>query len=198
MLHATPSNSIGSLQCIDIDNFEWKTASAAVNRYNLAHVIFKLDSDSVADSGLSLSTLMLYCRPGFQLQFEFLQDHVLDIGWILGPPGMGKSTTALAFASTIPKMHSIEPQLEAILERVSNKHLVIINGYAAPAERHIDAIENHMYWQSKEMASRCLCVVCSMALCGKSRVTEDVLNNIKEHFVESWSLGDYKYAVENE
>jgi KaiC/GvpD/RAD55 family RecA-like ATPase len=26
-----------------------------------------------------------------------------DLGWILGPPGTGKSTTALAFASTLDK-----------------------------------------------------------------------------------------------
>ncbi|KAJ3337771.1 hypothetical protein HDU83_008501 [Entophlyctis luteolus] len=101
-------------------------------------------------------------------------------------------------AIALSKKHSIEPQLEAILERFSNKHLIIIDGYAAPAEGHIDVIEYCMFWRSKDRANRRLCVVSSMASRGKSRVTEDVLNNIKEHFVESWSLGDYKSAVENE
>ncbi|CAK4082572.1 unnamed protein product [Aphanomyces euteiches] len=48
--------------------------------------------------------MMLYCRPTFHRQFEFLHDEVLKkghLGWILGPPGTGKSSTAMAFASTM-------------------------------------------------------------------------------------------------
>ncbi|KAJ3345192.1 hypothetical protein HDU83_004314 [Entophlyctis luteolus] len=233
MPHAAPSNSIGSLQSVDVGNLKWKTASVAVRIYNPTDAFFNLDSDYVADSGVTASTLMLYCRPAFKRQFEFLQNHVLDqdvFGWILGPPGTGKSTTALAFVSTIPKMvwsvtwihmnrlwdstclqfeadkkkaivlskkHSIERQLEAILKRVSKKHLVIIDGYAAPVKRHIDALEYCMYWRSKDRANRRLCVVCSMVSRGKSRITEDLLNNIKEHFVESWCLEEFQTAVEN-
>ena len=50
--------------------------------------------------------LMLYCRPRFIEQFKFLQQRVIDngiYGWILGPPGTGKSSTALAFASILNK-----------------------------------------------------------------------------------------------
>ncbi|EGZ27628.1 hypothetical protein PHYSODRAFT_293418 [Phytophthora sojae] len=56
------------------------------------------------ESGLPPIRLMLYCRPTFHSQFEFLRERVLNeghLGWILGPPGTGKSTTAMAFASTV-------------------------------------------------------------------------------------------------
>lgn len=53
-----------------------------------------------------LVCLVLYCRPTFHDQFKFLRERVVDKGvlaWIVGPPGTGKSTTALAFASTIDR-----------------------------------------------------------------------------------------------
>ncbi|KAJ8327856.1 hypothetical protein O5D80_003253 [Batrachochytrium dendrobatidis] len=40
------------------------------------------------------------------IKSDFLREKVIDngiLGWILGPPGTGKSTTALAFASTLDK-----------------------------------------------------------------------------------------------
>ncbi|KAI8840845.1 hypothetical protein BJ741DRAFT_596762 [Chytriomyces cf. hyalinus JEL632] len=48
--------------------------------------------------------LVLYCRKAFHDQFKFLRQRVLlnsRLGWILGPPGTGKSTTCLAFISVM-------------------------------------------------------------------------------------------------
>ncbi|ETI55564.1 hypothetical protein F442_01682 [Phytophthora nicotianae P10297] len=48
--------------------------------------------------------MTLYCMPTFHRQFEFLRGEVLSeghLGWILGPPGTGKSTTAMAFVPTL-------------------------------------------------------------------------------------------------
>ena len=60
----------------------------------------------MAKTGLPTQKLVLYCRPTFHEQFKFLRERVIDekvLGWILGPPGTGKSTTALAFASTLDR-----------------------------------------------------------------------------------------------
>ncbi len=48
----------------------------------------------------------MYRREEFERQFIFLKEQVVDrgaIGWILGSPGTGKSSTAMAFISTLDK-----------------------------------------------------------------------------------------------
>jgi KaiC/GvpD/RAD55 family RecA-like ATPase len=40
------------------------------------------------------------------VQFKFLRERVIEkgvLGWIIGSPGTGKSTTALEFASTLDR-----------------------------------------------------------------------------------------------
>ncbi|KAK8926438.1 hypothetical protein KSP39_PZI018543 [Platanthera zijinensis] len=52
------------------------------------------------------SNLVLYCRQNFHEQFEFIDKQVIKnsrIGWILGPPGTGKSSAAFAFITTLDK-----------------------------------------------------------------------------------------------
>eukprot|EP01041_Mallomonas_annulata_P012591 gene12591-26513_t len=73
---------------------------------NVVSPIFKLDFQYIADSGLHGKNLVLYRRDQFQVQFKFLESDVIaqsHIGWILGPPGTGKSSTSLAFASTLDR-----------------------------------------------------------------------------------------------
>ncbi|EGF80872.1 hypothetical protein BATDEDRAFT_24341 [Batrachochytrium dendrobatidis JAM81] len=86
---------------------EWeKLSTLAQLSYDPNSTIFKLDTNYLAKTGLSTQKLILYCRPTFHEQFSFLREKVIDngvLGWILGPPGTGKSTTALAFASTLDK-----------------------------------------------------------------------------------------------
>jgi hypothetical protein len=88
-----------------LDNIiEWEASTVAPRAYDPLSNIFHLDSDYLAKTGLATQKLVLYCRPAFHQQFIFLQERVIDekvFGWILGPPGTGKSTTALAFASTL-------------------------------------------------------------------------------------------------
>ena len=50
--------------------------------------------------------LFLYRRGDFEKVFTFLEDKVIGlgaIGWVLGPPGTGKSGSALAFISTLDR-----------------------------------------------------------------------------------------------
>jgi DNA polymerase III delta prime subunit len=83
----------------------WTTTPVVALKYDYSSIVFELDLAYLADSGLPASQkLVLYCRPTFHQQFNFLQESVLEnarLGWIMGPPGTGKSTTALAFASTL-------------------------------------------------------------------------------------------------
>jgi DNA replication protein DnaC len=83
---------------------QWKQTKIKALTYDPNSTFFELDSDYLADSGLPSDKLILYCRSTFHDQFTFLRERVINnsrFGWILGPPGTGKSTTALAFASTL-------------------------------------------------------------------------------------------------
>jgi hypothetical protein len=83
---------------------EWKVSTLAQLSCDPSSTLFQLGTDYLAHTGLSTQKLVLYCRPTFHDQFKFLRERVINhgvLGWILGPPGTGKSTTALAFASTL-------------------------------------------------------------------------------------------------
>jgi hypothetical protein len=85
---------------------EWEVSTLGKLSYDPNSTIFQLDSNYLAKTGLPDQKLILYCRPTFHEQFKFLRERVIDdgvLGWILGPPGTGKSTTALAFASTLDR-----------------------------------------------------------------------------------------------
>ncbi|KAI3655887.1 hypothetical protein MP638_006821 [Amoeboaphelidium occidentale] len=85
--------------------FTWNTTDIQPLKYEPQNPLFELDTNYLAGAGLPVSNkLVLYCRPQFHKQFEFLQKTVCEdaaLGYILGPPGTGKSTTTLAFASTL-------------------------------------------------------------------------------------------------
>ena len=83
---------------------KWKSSKVAVHAYDPNSILFALDSDYLADSGLPVTKRVLYCRPTFHDQFKFLRERVIEkdaLGYILGPPGTGKSMTSLAFVSVI-------------------------------------------------------------------------------------------------
>ncbi|KAI3655568.1 hypothetical protein MP638_002633, partial [Amoeboaphelidium occidentale] len=83
----------------------WNTSDIKPLNYEPQNPLFELDTNYLAGAGLFESRkIILYCRPQFHAQFKFLRERVIDngrLGWIMGPPGTGKSTTALAFASTL-------------------------------------------------------------------------------------------------
>ncbi|KAJ1569032.1 hypothetical protein HK096_004456, partial [Nowakowskiella sp. JEL0078] len=95
------------LQLAPAIDIQWENATLLrkIHSYDPNNPLFELDTDYLANSGLPSSKLILYCRDTFHAQFKFLRKKVLDsscLGWILGPPGTGKSTTSLAFVSVIP------------------------------------------------------------------------------------------------
>ncbi|KAJ3347335.1 hypothetical protein HDU83_002191 [Entophlyctis luteolus] len=88
-----------------MESIVWKPGTVNCHAYDIAEPLFELDSDYLTESGLPATKLVLYCRSTFHDQFKFIKDRVLihsRLGWILGPPGTGKSTTSLAFVSVIP------------------------------------------------------------------------------------------------
>ena len=102
------------------------------------------------ESGLPPVRRMLYCRPTFHSQFEFLDERVLQeshLGWILGPPGVGKSATAMAFASTVNRSEwivtfviSLVPYSQDMSTNVRSRGFCFtINN---PVESHDDNIQN--------------------------------------------------------
>ena len=86
---------------------DWQTSQIEQLQYDPNSTLFELPTEYLEKSGLpSAKKIVLYCRPTFTKQFKFLREKVINenvFGWILGPPGTGKSTTALAFASTLDK-----------------------------------------------------------------------------------------------
>jgi hypothetical protein len=85
---------------------EWEISKLPQLSYDPSSTLFQLDPNYLEKTGIPPQKLVLYCRPTFHEQFKFLRERVVNngvFGWILGPQGTGKSTTSLAFASTLDK-----------------------------------------------------------------------------------------------
>ena len=66
---------------------------------------FEIPARYLEDSGLVCTheSIVLFCRNEFARQFRFLKETVMVqgcLGWILGAPGCGKSSTAFAFLTS--------------------------------------------------------------------------------------------------
>ncbi|KAJ3089623.1 hypothetical protein HK102_005906 [Quaeritorhiza haematococci] len=104
---------------IRIGTAEWSVVTAPpAQTYTPELVVFELPMSYLEHTGLPARRLVLYCRSQFHQQFKFLEDvlntrksnnsgfreaNPFTLGWITGPWGAGKSTTALAFASTLDR-----------------------------------------------------------------------------------------------
>ncbi|RMX66106.1 hypothetical protein DD238_001152 [Peronospora effusa] len=88
------------------EKLKWESSPLGPHIYDSESQYFWLEKEDTAATGLLPKRLMLYCRPNFHKQIEFLRERVLKdghLGWVLGPPGTGKSATAMAFALTVDR-----------------------------------------------------------------------------------------------
>ncbi len=88
------------------DNVAVKSSAApSVLTYDRNKTLFRLDTEYLVDTGLLPNELVLYCREAFHDLFKFIDNTAMNdkrnIGWIMGSTGVGRSTTALAFASVL-------------------------------------------------------------------------------------------------
>ncbi|OAJ37409.1 hypothetical protein BDEG_21430 [Batrachochytrium dendrobatidis JEL423] len=160
---------------------EWeKVSTLAQLSYDPNLTIFKLDTNYLAKTGLSTEKLILYCRPTFHEQFSFLREKVIDngvLGWILGPPGTGKSTTALEFASTLDKNDWVVTWIHLYID--CYPVCVRLEGDSKKSQEIYDSnIDNFFDILHK--------------------LEEDMLLNIKQFNVYSWKEEEYIHAVQND
>ncbi|POM80720.1 Crinkler (CRN) family protein [Phytophthora palmivora] len=175
--------------------------------------------------------MMLYCRPTFHRQFEFLRDKVLNeghLGWILGPPGTGKSITAMAFASTLDRSEWIVTWIhvgkfmdwqcvrlignerktrfleisdvdEVLMVDDKRHHVVLVDGWTA-ANEFMELTRKCVRWflHSNGVKQRRLAFVCSVATRGKFQEDMEILTRAREFRVCSWTLHEYLNAIKDD
>ncbi|KAG3167389.1 hypothetical protein PI124_g4479 [Phytophthora idaei] len=78
----------------------WNSTLWAEHSYDPSLQYLQLNSTNTYNSGLQAQRPILYCRPNFHEQFRFMREQVCDEG---RPPGTGKSSTSMVFASTIDR-----------------------------------------------------------------------------------------------
>ncbi|KAI9907657.1 hypothetical protein PsorP6_003179 [Peronosclerospora sorghi] len=175
----------------------------------------RLNATTISGFGiLCLSDeLMVFCRTDVVQQLNFMQNDVLRdgaCGYVLGPSGMGKSTTAVAFALTLActewvvtwvnlkrgftpgqkktvalsERYREDSELNLILNSVEDakKHVVFLDGFT---QNNVEEEEVCTSWLWQNRTNRRLVVVTSMSARGKSSTDQDKVMKIYEHFVSS-------------
>jgi hypothetical protein len=168
--------------------------------------------------------ILIYCRDAFKKQWMFLRNVITNhtYGWILGPPGTGKSTCSFCF------MLSLDPQewnrtwfhfsakdptkciqmknafkisgsveLEDIKDIFSvqsdKKHIVFVDGYKNDKE-YTDFLKKCRVYGNENTF---YVVICSLSTRGKTNDDDDKTSKVEECFVDSWKLSEYHFAVTN-
>jgi hypothetical protein len=158
---------------------------------------------------------------------KFLQEQVIDKaaqGWILGPPGTGKSTTTLAFAAILDKskwvvtwIHldriattscvRLEAGRKKVLSLESVDNLKSILNDCDSSKQHILFLDGYAKgyekflrvantWLSEDSCTRRIVVVCSMSIRGGNYDVYDHKYKVQVFNVFSWKLDEYQKAAE--
>jgi hypothetical protein len=172
--------------------------------------------------------LVLYRRPAFDAELSFCQQEIMAegcLGWILGPPGTGKSAAGFAFAASVDraewtviwlKLSEYQPRMSIfegnqqytaytsydfardVFGRAggSQKCLLIVDGFLNSNIRHDQTREYAQSWRTADQYNRRLMIISSTSSRGKVNDGEDSLYRVREHLVPSWTRREYVDAVE--
>ncbi|RKP17556.1 hypothetical protein ROZALSC1DRAFT_30654, partial [Rozella allomycis CSF55] len=187
----------------------------------------KISPNLTSSSGLISSRDLILCtRDAVKKQIEFLtnvsdENSGINIAWIQGAPGVGKSITTLSFIPnwildgwTVSWINvSVDGAITAFrvvnqcktnykmdrdsvydwLNEVLDKHVAVIDG------NHIDVMLPAVKWYRETEKGRRLCVVVSsLASSKKNRDREDVIYKSATHIVSSWTLDEYMTALDDD
>ncbi|ORY30911.1 hypothetical protein BCR33DRAFT_857170 [Rhizoclosmatium globosum] len=162
--------------------------------YDETQPLFELSSDYFVESGLvppATSKLVLEC--GSVISSNSSTKRVVGasrLGWILGPPGTGKSATCLALrivvrfngASTrctlLPDTNM--DLMWSVLDEIQGNHVVFLDGFLMTGHKHLDIVKCCHAWRHGNKDTRRLVVVSSM-LCRDNLYDE--VHGIEEFFV---------------
>jgi hypothetical protein len=171
--------------------------------------------------------LVLYRRPDFDAEISFCQQEIMAegyLGWILGPPGTGKSVAGFAFAASVDraewtviwlKLSEYQPLMSifegnqqytayASYEFVrdflgraggSQKCLLIVDGFLNLNTRHDQTREYAQSWRIADQYNRRLMIISSMSSGARVNDGEDSLYRVREHLVPSWTRREYVDAL---
>jgi hypothetical protein len=176
-----------------------------------------LPGDFVAKCGLAPGgDLMLYCRAQVHELWEFLENEVVAKsrrGWIVGPPGTGKSACLLSFAASLDpeEWHVIWIHLSrqasscCVDFRSKQKYDFVLATFELPrvdGEKLFVCVDgfrkdfdNTMFW-AKVGGDRDRLVICSsMATAGKTNDDDDANFRSKRFFMYSWTQEEYIKAI---
>ncbi|CAM6086906.1 unnamed protein product [Calypogeia fissa] len=203
--------------------------------------LFEVPAAYLPMSDVALDGGLLFCRPLFWKQFTFL-DEVLhtkrrdaqpshnpySVGWILGAPGTGKSTSTLAFLSTIDQgfwaitwlaigdergnyiqivagqirtgTFSLRSGVGECLSMVDDDlhHVLFVDGYASGVPLFEEVRICCQDWLWERFENRRLVFICLMTAIFKVRRSLRVSLGITEFVNELWTKEEYLSALQHE
>ncbi|KAJ3291398.1 hypothetical protein HDU76_007291 [Blyttiomyces sp. JEL0837] len=222
--------------------FAVSSPAPEVSSYNpLSDELFQLDEQYTSDCGLRQQALLLFPRKAFRDQMAKLKSLLHDKRknsskgqnpytylWILGPPGTGKSTTTLAFLSTIDRCEwtitfihlmgggdyecakycgATKYGINPINSKDDNLKMLLEDEHG---KKHIVFLDGVIVGDNPDIKVACQCwlrsdfdrhrlvVTSSMSSRGKANKDDDDKHGIEEFFVDSWQLDEYVAAVQHE
>jgi len=180
-----------------------------------------LPGEFVAKCGLNPGgDLMLYCRPQVHELWEFLEDEVVvknSRGWVVGPPGTGKSACTLSFAVSLDpeEWHIVWIHLSrkasscCVDFRSKQKYPFVLTTFELPrfdgeklfvfVDGFREEFDNTMFWAkisaSPHENDDRLVICSSMATAGKTNDDDDANFRSKRFFMYSWTQEEYIKAI---
>ena len=172
--------------------------------------------------------LVLYRRPAFDAEIKFLRQEVMAegyLGWILGPPGTGKSVAGFAFAASVdraewtviwvklsyvyrPGMSIFEgnqqytayTSYEFVRDFLgqtggSQKCVLILDGFIDTNIEHDQTRKDAQFWRIRDQYNRRLVIISWMSSRRNVNDEEDSIYRVREHLVPSWTRREYDEAL---